>query len=136
ISVETLMSLSPDYESRDRLSEVIRDTKIKIEELLTLEPDLPQALKRFSDDQAVRILTIHKSKGLEFDSVIIMAVENEIFFGNQDENRCAFFVGVSRAKKRLVLTHADQRERPAGLTKRWDMHRTPQTEYFSYAAPF
>ncbi|WP_461603896.1 3'-5' exonuclease, partial [Aeromonas salmonicida] len=136
ISIETLMSLSPDYESRDRLSEVIRDTKTKIEELLTLEPDLPQVLKRFSDDQAVRILTIHKSKGLEFDSVIIMAVENEIFFGNQDENRCAFFVGVSRAKKRLVLTDADQRERPAGHTKRWDMHRTPQTEYFGYAIPF
>lgn len=33
------------------------------------------------DDQAVRILTIHKSKGLEFDSTIIMAVENEIFLG-------------------------------------------------------
>jgi len=136
VAPPSLMSLSPDYESRDRLSEVIRDTKIKIEELLTLEPDLSQALKRFSDDQAVRILTIHKSKGLEFDSVIIMAVENEIFFGNQDENRCAFFVGVSRAKKRLVLTHADQREYPAGHTKRWDIHRTPQTEYFSYAAPF
>lgn len=140
ISVETLMSLSPDYESRDRLSEVIRDTKMKIEELLTLEPDLPQALKRFSDDQAVRILTIHKSKGLEFDSVIIIAVENETFFfkneSEQKENLCAYFVGVSRAKKRLVLTHANQRERPAGHTKRWDVNRTPQTEYFSYAAPF
>ena len=65
-----------------------------------------------------------------------MAIENENFFGNQDENRCAFFVGVSRAKKRLVLTHADQRERPAGHTKRWDVHRTPQTEYFGYAIPF
>lgn len=73
------MSLSSDYESLDRLKEVVRDTKARIEELLKLEPDFPKALARFSDDQAVRILTIHKSKGLEFDSVIIMAVENEIF---------------------------------------------------------
>lgn len=136
VSVETLVSLSPDYESHNRLKEVIRDTKAKIEELLTLEPDLPKALERFSDDQAVRILTIHKSKGLEFDSVIIMAVENEIFFGDQDENRCAYFVGVSRAKKRLVLTHADQRERPAGHTRHWDVQRTAQYEYFGYATPF
>ncbi|MEN5208098.1 ATP-dependent helicase [Stenotrophomonas terrae] len=136
ISIETLVSISPDYESHDRLKEVIRDTKAKIEELLKLEPDLPKALERFSDDQAVRILTIHKSKGLEFDSVIIMAVENEIFFGDQDENRCAYFVGVSRAKKRLVLTYADQRERPAGHTKRWDVQRTAQNEYFGYATPF
>lgn len=136
VSIETLVSLSPDYESHDRLKEVVRDTKAKIEELLKLEPDLPKALERFSDDQAVRILTIHKSKGLEFDSVIIMAVENEIFFGNQDENRCAYFVGVSRAKKRLVLTHVGQRERPAGYGKRWDVQRTAQTEYFGYAMPF
>lgn len=136
VSMETLVSLSPDYESHDRLKEVVRDTKAKVEGLLKLEPDLPKALERFSDDQAVRILTIHKSKGLEFDSVIIMAVENEIFFGDQSENRCAYFVGVSRAKKRLVLTHAGQRERPAGHTRRWDVQRTAQTEYFGYATPF
>lgn len=135
VSIKTLVSLSPDYESFDRLKEVIRDTKARIEELLNLEPDLPKALARFSDDQAVRILTIHKSKGLEFDSVIIMAVENEIFFGNQDENRCAYFVGVSRAKRRLILTHADQRDRPVGA-RRWDVQRTAQNEYFGYAGPF
>ncbi|WOF76894.1 MULTISPECIES: UvrD-helicase domain-containing protein [Stutzerimonas] len=135
INIEILVALSPDYESRDRLNEVVRSTKVRIEELLNLEPDLPKALERFSDDQAVRILTIHKSKGLEFDSVIIMAVEDEIFFGNQAENRCAYFVGVSRAKKRLVLTHADHRERPAGA-KRWEEQRSPKAEYFEYALPF
>ncbi|EFO3296854.1 ATP-dependent helicase [Cronobacter sakazakii] len=135
IGSETLVALSPEYESPERLREVVRDTKERIENLLKIESDLPSALGRFADDQAVRILTIHKSKGLEFDSVVIMAVENEIFFGNQDENRCAFFVGVSRAKRRLVLTHADQRERPANA-KRWTVSRTAQAEYFSYVTPF
>ncbi|CNK67626.1 TPA: ATP-dependent helicase [Yersinia enterocolitica] len=135
IGSETLVALSPDYESRKRLLEVVRDTKTRVEDLLQIEPDLPQALERFADEQTVRILTIHKSKGLEFDSVIIMAVENEIFFGNQDENRCAFFVGVSRAKRRLVLTHVDQRERPAN-SKRWNVRRTVQSEYVGYITPF
>lgn len=135
IGTDTIVALSPDYESHKRLQEVFRDTKAKIEELLEIESDLPQALGRFTDDQAVRILTIHKSKGLEFDSVIIMAVENEIFFGNQDENRCAFFVGVSRTKRRLFLTHAAQRERPANA-KRWEVHRTVQSEYIGYVTPF
>lgn len=134
LSIEALVALSPDYESYDRLKEVVRDTKTHIEGLLKLEPNLPKALQRFSDDQAVRILTFHKSKGLEFDSVVIMAIENEIFFGNQDENRCAFFVGVSRAKRRLVLTHAEQRERPASANN-WRVIRTPQAEYLAYAAP-
>ncbi|HZJ95229.1 MAG TPA: ATP-dependent helicase [Thiopseudomonas sp.] len=136
IGVETLAALSPDYDSRQRLREVIQETKKHIEGLLELEPDLPKALARFSDDQAVRILTIHKSKGLEFDSVIIMAVENEIFFGNQDENRCAFFVGVSRAKRRLILTCAHHRERPKNHTGRWKINRSAQSEYIGYASPF
>jgi len=130
---ETIVALSHDYESSSRLDEVIQETKMRIEELLELEPELTKALERFSDDQAVRILTIHKSKGLEFDSVIIMAVENEIFFGDQDANRCAFFVGVSRAKRRLILTHVNQRERPNGYTKRWDVSRSEQCEYTGYA---
>jgi len=140
ISLETLVALSPDYESRERLKEVVGNTKTCIEELLKIEPDLPKALERFSDEQAVRILTIHKSKGLEFDSVIIMAVENEIFFfkneTEQAENLCSYFVGVSRAKRRLVLTFAKQRERPTGYTKRWDVRRTAQAEYFGYVMPF
>jgi hypothetical protein len=53
ISVETLVALSPDYESHERLKELVRNTKVRIEELLNLEPDLPKALERFSDDQAV-----------------------------------------------------------------------------------
>lgn len=136
VGISNLMALSPDYESETRLAEVIQKTRTRIEDQLNIEPDLLQALTRFSDDQAVRILTIHKSKGLEFDSVIIMAVENEIFFGNQEENRCAFFVGMSRAKRRLILTHADQRTRPIGWTKRWDVQRHPQNEYLGYAIPF
>lgn len=134
-SIETLVALSPEYENRKRLKEVIRETSIRIQDLLRLEPDLLKALGRFTDDQAVRILTIHKSNGLEFDSVIIMAVENEIFFGSKNENRCAFFVGVSRAKRRLVLTHAQQRERPLDA-KRWDVKRSAQEEYFNYVKPF
>ncbi|MCI5138584.1 MAG: ATP-dependent helicase, partial [Candidatus Electrothrix sp. AR1] len=136
IGIETIVAFSPDYESHARLKEVVSETKARIEELLRLEPNLPKALVRFSDDQAVRILTIHKSKGLEFDSVIMVAVENEIFFGDQEENRCAFFVGVSRAKRRLVLTHANERQRPQNYDRRWDVKRTAQQEYFGYALPY
>jgi superfamily I DNA/RNA helicase len=136
IGMETLTALSPDYETKSRLVDVVKETKSHIEGLLKIEPDLLAALNCFSDDQAVRILTIHKSKGLEFDSVIIMAVENEIFFGDQNENRCAFFVGVSRAKQRLVLTYVDERQRPPNANSNWRINRTAQQEYLNYALPF
>lgn len=136
IGIETLVALSPDYEAHVRLKEVIQDTKKRIEELLKLEPDLPKALERFSDDQAVRILTIHKSKGLEFDSVIILGVEDQTFWGKADEERCAFFVGMSRAKRRLVMTICERRETPPSNPYRWREQRSPHAEFLGYATPF
>ncbi|UCV01839.1 3'-5' exonuclease [Dechloromonas denitrificans] len=79
VEIETLSALSPDYESRARLKEIVNDTKSHNDELLKLEPDLLKALAHFSNDQAGRLLTIHKSKGLEFDSVIVLGVENQTF---------------------------------------------------------
>lgn len=136
VGIEALVALSPDYESHARLKEVAKETKARIEEFLKLESDLPTALKRFSDDQAVRILTIHKSKGLEFDSVIILGIEDQTFWGEADAERCAFFVGVSRAKQRLVLTTSNYRETPPSNPYRWKEHRTPYAEFLGYAKPF
>ena len=55
------------------------------------------------------------------------------FWGKIAEERAAFFVGISRAKRVLVLTTAAERERPAGHKKRWDEIRTPHQEFLSYA---
>lgn len=136
VGIETLSALSPDYESRARLKEIVNNTKGHIDELLKSEPDLPKALARFSDDQAVRLLTIHKSKGVEFDSVIVLGVENQTFWGEEDTERCAYFVGISRAKRRLVLTICEHRDTPPSNPRRWQENRTPHAEFLSYATPF
>lgn len=132
ISRETIVALSPEYESILRLRELIKETRKHINELQKKEQDLVKALRYFSDDQAVRILTIHKSKGLEFHSVIMLAVEKETFWGKADEERCAFFVGISRAKQRLLVTYSQQRERPEGHTKPWQINRNKHEEYWDY----
>ena len=131
LSIETITALSPDYESESRLKELVKLTITKIQELLEKESDLIKVLKSFLDDQAIRIMTIHKSKGLEFHSVIMLAVENEIFWGTKDAERCAFFVGVSRAKQRLLITYSKERQKPEG-EKRWNCYRNKHAEYWEY----
>lgn len=127
-----LINLSVSYESIEYLKDLINKFKQELESILRLEPNLVKALIRFSGDDAIRLLTIHKSKGLEFDSVIMTAIEKEIFFGKEHDERCAFFVGVSRAKNRLLLTHSDIRSRPPNYLKRWDIERTPHYEFLNY----
>lgn len=133
--IPTLVGLSAAYESRKYLKKTLQDVKKWIEDQLTIERNLVKALTRFSEDCAVRILTIHKSKGLEFDSVIILGVEEETFWGKPDEERCAFFVGISRAKRRLILTCCETRSAPP-KTPYWWTHRNVHEEFFSYFQPF
>lgn len=58
-------------------------------------------------DSYVPIMSIHKSKGLEFENVILIGLEDNAFWNyneNQTEENCTFFVAFSRAKKRVFFT--------------------------------
>lgn len=132
LGYSALTALSPDYYSKQRLIAVVRETRDRIKTQLAIDSDLPKALERLSDDAAVRFLTMHKSKGLEFHSVIVVGVETQTFWGKLAEERCVFFVGISRAKQRLILTTADLRPRPKCATRRWDEHRSPHGEFVSH----
>jgi superfamily I DNA/RNA helicase len=131
-----LISLSPDYQAGARLDDVIDQTKSRFAEKLTVEANVVWALKLLMHDNAIRIMTIHKSKSLEFDTVIVLGVEREAFWGNVADERCAFFVAISRAKRRLVLTHVDTRPWPSKKPPNWSETRTRQDEFLGYARPF
>jgi superfamily I DNA/RNA helicase len=101
----------------------------------SLDADLPieEALGRFGEDNAVRIMSVHKSKGLEFHTVVGIGIENQCFFNSDDVERSVFFVLISRAKERLFLTCCKERPRPPFYKKRWDEPRTAHKEFLTYA---
>ncbi len=66
---------------------------------------------------SVALMTLHCAKGLEFDTVFIVGMEDPIFpnkrtvdeTGSDEEERRLFYVGMTRAKNRLFITRADSR---------------------------
>lgn len=132
---DAVVAFSADYAQGNRLDQLIEGTVARISDLLKDVRDLATALAAFSADRAVRIMSIHKSKGLEFRTVIVMGVENETFWGKAEEERAAYFVGISRAKHRLVLTVCEHRDRPEGA-RRWTSERTVQEEFLNYAEAY
>ena len=67
-------------------------------------------------DNAVNILTIHRSKGLEWDNVYLPAVEQDIFPDRKsvdiediEEERRLFYVGVTRARDYLQISYSQKR---------------------------
>ncbi|MDE6593166.1 MAG: UvrD-helicase domain-containing protein [Oscillospiraceae bacterium] len=73
--------------------------------------------KLTADEDAVSLMTIHSAKGLEFPVVFIVGMEDGIFPGsrsmdnaeNLEEERRLAYVGYTRAKEKLYITHAQQR---------------------------
>ena len=65
----------------------------------------------------VRLMTIHASKGLEFDVVFIAGLEEGLFpqsrddmsLGEEEEERRLFYVALTRARKKVFLSQASMR---------------------------
>jgi DNA helicase-2/ATP-dependent DNA helicase PcrA len=74
-------------------------------------------LKEKEEQNAVRLMTIHAAKGLEFTYVFITGLEEGLFpherlddgRTDQEEERRLFYVALTRAEKRLFLTYAHMR---------------------------
>ncbi|MBI1221014.1 MAG: AAA family ATPase [Bacteroidetes bacterium] len=76
------------------------------------------------EEDVVRLMTIHASKGLEFPNVFIVGMEENLFpsqmslSSRQDleEERRLFYVASTRAEKKLTLSYAMSRFRFGNLT--------------------
>ncbi len=102
-----------------------------VELLLPLADDCASNMLRFQSEVAlgaevdtldpradrVSLLTLHAAKGLEFRVVFIVGCENglipfswgQVDRGKIEEERRLFYVGVTRARERLFLSHARKR---------------------------
>lgn len=129
----TLVALSAAYHQGSWLDDLIDQTLHAFDQEFAVDADAAQALRRLSEVHAVRFLTIHKCKGLEFQKVVVLGVERQLFWGDPTAAMSEFFVAISRAKEHLVLTVATWRDRPAAAMKRWDEQRTPYQELLDFA---
>jgi DNA helicase-2/ATP-dependent DNA helicase PcrA len=71
---------------------------------------------RSDDEGLVTLMTLHNAKGLEYPTVFITGLEDGVFphsraidEGGLEEERRLFYVGVTRAMRKLYLTHARRR---------------------------
>lgn len=95
-----------------------KDTMAQIIDQIALLSDTKGAEKEKLN--AVKLMTAHASKGLEFDTVFLIGAEegsfphaNALLDGGDDaieEERRLFYVAMTRAKKKLYITRARQKK--------------------------
>lgn len=88
-----------------------------LQQVALVESEYFDKEKAAKDKNSVKLMTLHAAKGLEFDVVFIVGVEEGILPHSRsvddqfqlEEERRLFYVGITRAKKRLYITYAKRR---------------------------
>jgi superfamily I DNA/RNA helicase len=75
-------------------------------------PDWKAALDRFIGVDQIPLMTVHKSKGLEFHTMIFLGLDAQSWWSlrpNSEEELKSFFVAFTRAMQRAFFTRCEQR---------------------------
>lgn len=83
-----------------------------MQESIAGAPDWSAALDRFIGIGQIPLMTVHKSKGLEFHTMIFLGLDGQSWWSlrpNSDEELKSFFVAFTRAMQRAFFTRCNAR---------------------------
>lgn len=122
----TMLKSSADPRAEERIENISELINIAMEKQKEQNATLSDFLEHVSlhsdiddatDENAVKLMTMHAAKGLEFPIVFIAGMEEGIFphrrsldDGDIEEERRLAYVGITRAKTHLYLTNARFRQ--------------------------
>lgn len=111
LGVENIKSTYPKYNQNnfieDRIQRMIKNLNYNNND------SLKDLIQEFCGEYSIPIMTIHKSKGLEYNTVIFIGLEDAAFWSfktQKEADKNAFFVALSRAKQRIIFTVSRERE--------------------------
>ncbi|MDA9257410.1 UvrD-helicase domain-containing protein [Flavobacteriaceae bacterium] len=116
-NIEELLNAVQDFidgqkeivDSNGSLNEFLKDVAL----ISDLDKDIEKS------EPKVSLMTIHLAKGLEFSNVYIVGLEEDLFpsalssttRSDLEEERRLFYVALTRAKKKIILSHSKTRYR-------------------------
>lgn len=92
-----------EYMAGERLHSVISGFKAFFDECREGSGSWVECISSMEGTGSVRLMTIHKSKGLEYHTVIFVEFNDDAFWGNDDDVN-VFFVALSRARERVYFS--------------------------------
>ncbi len=112
-NLEELVTAARDFEAPDPLHEGLTPMQAFLAHA-ALESGEGQA---DAHEDSVQLMTLHSAKGLEFPLVFLVGMEEGLFPHSRssddpaqlEEERRLCYVGITRARERVVLTHAESR---------------------------
>lgn len=113
IGTDRLLAAHPAYAQGNWLGKILQATVLHLTASAADARDWAQALDAYEGVHAVPLMTIHKSKGSEYHTVIFVGLDDDAwrrsFIEDQTEATAGFFVAFTRAKQRVLFTYCARR---------------------------
>ena len=113
VDEKRIISNFSTYNGKSDLDIIVNNlSKLLYKEYSQTQGEWLDIVSSFKGENSIPIMTIHKSKGLEYEAVYFLGLEDSAFwnFNNQpEEDKSAFFVALSRAKSYLIFTYCKLR---------------------------
>ena len=113
IDEKRIISNFSTYNGKSDLDIIVKNfSKILYIEYSQTQGEWLDTVSSFKGENSIPIMTIHKSKGLEYEVVYFLGLEDSAFWSFNDqpeEDKSAFFVALSRAKSHLIFTYCKLR---------------------------
>lgn len=113
IGRDRLAAAHPAYAQGDWFAKIEDAVSIHLAACSQNAPDWTTSLDTYEGVHSVPLMTIHKSKGLEYHTVIFVGLDDAAwrrgFLEDQAEATAGFFVAFTRAKQRVIFTYCAQR---------------------------
>jgi superfamily I DNA/RNA helicase len=107
-----LVAVHPAYGQGEWLEKVLASAAMHLAQSAAGTSDWTAMLDAYEGLHAIPLMTIHKSKGLEYHTVIFVGLDDGAwwsFADDQVEATAGFFVAFTRAKQRVVFTYCARR---------------------------
>lgn len=124
IGRDKLLAVYSAYAQGGWLDKVIKAIASHLEASTTQCAEWEAALDIYEGVDAIPLMTIHKSKGLEYHTVMFVGLDDGAwwsFAGDQIEATAGFFVAFTRAKQRVVFTYCSRRGQRTKIATLYDL---------------
>ncbi|MGJ6969595.1 3'-5' exonuclease [Streptosporangium sp. G11] len=106
------------YSRGEKLPDILESVHARLQQVTDPALGWPALLEEYEAADAVSLLTVHRSKGLEYHTVFFLGLDDDQWWAHAKDvhgSTSAFFVGLSRAAQRLVFTSTSSTARTGGI---------------------
>jgi superfamily I DNA/RNA helicase len=101
-----------EYSTGDLLEIAVEATGLHLAACCVGATTWQETVDKFLGTSQVPLLTVHKSKGLEYDTIIFVGMDDQAwwsFSADNPEGLATFFVALSRAKQKAIFSFCEER---------------------------